>query len=359
MKIALLTSYPLDVRIGSGVVQTLLSYRQAFRESGHFCTIISPEIPGNLPQDLTAFRKDFNKKLRTKDFKNFDIIIGSDFDGYLLNTNTLPPYYAINGGILADIVRFESGESAKQLAMQAELEKRNVQKARRIFVPSQYTARMVHKYYAVSHGKISVVYPGIDFGLWNNLLDSQPVLIKKTPSVLCVAKQYPRKGIADLIKMTGLLLEDRIKIKVDIVGGGPGLKENRNISKSLGLDIYITFHGDIGDRVQIAGFFKNADIFCMPSYHETFGLVYLEALASGIPVVAYDAAAVSEVIPKDCGLLCRTGNLMELKRAVKSLIENKSERIKMGRIGRAYAAQLTWERSADKIVSIINEDLKE
>ncbi len=352
MHIAMLTSYPLDIKIGSGVVQTTIQYRDALLKLGHESQIFAPETPGKL-KDLKEFRESFNEQLRYIDFSSFDVIIGSDFDGYLLPENNRPPFFAINGGILADIVRFESGESAKTLKYLAGLEKQNVSKARKIIVPSHYTAQMVNKYYDIDLNRIAVVMPGINYTYWQEQLNKEHKIDTRQIRILCVARHYPRKGIADLIYAMNILRQKNLPIYLDLVGCGPELRTNQKLIAELGLNKIIDVHGDIGNRDRMINFYRNADIFCLPSHHETFGLVFLEAMASALPVVTYDSTAIPEVVPDNCGILCETCNIEELAGALEKLINDSQLRTKLAGNGLKLASQMTWEGSASRLIEVL------
>ena len=170
MRIAFLTSYPLDVRIGSGVIRTIQCFSNSLRIAGHSTDIIHPKsFTSSNYLNLANQRLQFNRQIVAKEFSKYDLVIGSDFDGYALK---LPPetrYFALNAGILADIVRFEEGRVQKTLQHLACREKQNVQKAEKVIVPSHYTAQQVKRFYEVDSGNIAVVPLGIDFEYWQKL----------------------------------------------------------------------------------------------------------------------------------------------------------------------------------------------
>jgi glycosyltransferase involved in cell wall biosynthesis len=284
----------------------------------------------------------------------YDVIIGSDFDGYSLNLISLPPYYVINAGLLADIIPYESEENAEILKELAGLEKINLLKAKKIIVPSEYSKRKVTELYSLDVSNLAVVPLGVNL----EELTLQPVHESKSGGIvkiLCVAKQYPRKGISDLIKIFSQLVNDRLPVFLDIVGGGPELENNLDLIDRYNLKNQIMMHGDIDDRSKIFSLYQKADIFCLPSYHETFGLVFLEAMASGLPVICYNSSAVPEVVPDNCGILCQTGDTKELKSALFRLIQNPELRRNLAKNGLNYAQQMTWEKSAQKILNLIEK----
>jgi glycosyltransferase involved in cell wall biosynthesis len=89
---------------------------------------------------------------------------------------------------------------------------------------------------------------------------------------------------------------------------------------------------------RLAGEYRRADVFCLPSRQEAFGIVFLEAMAAGLPIVAARAAAVPEVVPDGvCGILVPAGRPDELAHALNHLLSSAEERRRMGEAGRRHA----------------------
>jgi len=171
MRIAFLTSYPLDISIGSGVIRLLQGFSNGLRAVGHFVDIIHPKnYSSSNYLNLANQRLRFNRQVASTELSIYDCVIGSDFDGYTLELAPEIRYFALNAGILADIVRFEEGHIKKTLEHLASREKQNVQKAEKIIVPSRYTRQQIHQLYDVDLDKITVAPLGIDFEYWQKLL---------------------------------------------------------------------------------------------------------------------------------------------------------------------------------------------
>ncbi len=345
-----LTSYPMDVRIGSGVVRMIQGFCSGLKQLGQRCAV---HHPAAAPEGLVPFarrRLRFNRTLAAGDYAPFDFILASDFDGY-----RLPAYFnekkaALNAGLLADIVRFESGMPGKILSYFAELEAQNVARARMVIVPSRYSKQRIMQYYGVPETKVSVVPLGIDVDAWRRRCNQTTKRENKPFTVLCTARQYRRKGVADLIRAVSLAARKIPDIRLEIVGGGPEEANNRALAAALHLKQAVRFNGDIGDTDRLTAFYRNADLFCMPSYHETFGIVFLEAMACNLPVVAYRSTAVPEVVGEAGAFLVEPGDIDGLADAIVTMAGDASLRARAIKKGGERIEAFRWRRLSETLL---------
>jgi len=102
-----------------------------------------------------------------------------------------------------------------------------------------------------------------------------------------------------------------------------------------------------------------ADVFVLPSVQEGQGIVLLEAQASGVPVVAFDAGGVKEAVRDgETGLLVKPGDTDGLAEALIKLLNNKQFRATLGQNGRRFVnANYTWDISAKKMLEVYREAL--
>ncbi|WP_339147930.1 MULTISPECIES: glycosyltransferase [unclassified Sutcliffiella] len=93
------------------------------------------------------------------------------------------------------------------------------------------------------------------------------------------------KNIRTVMKTCALLNSQGIETSLEVFGNGPLEQECKNLAESLSIQEKINFHGYITDKTVIAKTMEHSDIFVMPSFRETFGLVYIEAMSKGLPVI--------------------------------------------------------------------------
>jgi len=171
--------------------------------------------------------------------------------------------------------------------------------------------------------------------------------------ILTVGRIHPRKGQLDTLKsLIALPAETRAKIEYWMAGKTSRPNYYAKLKQAAAAaDFPIKFLGDTSDG-KLSELYDRADIFAMTSIDyaksvEGFGLVYLEASAHGLPVVAHAVGGVSEaVIDGRTGLLVPPNDAPALIAAFTKLIESKSLRATLGEHGRSWAREHTWADSA-------------
>jgi glycosyltransferase involved in cell wall biosynthesis len=113
---------------------------------------------------------------------------------------------------------------------------------------------------------------------------------------LFVGRFYRRKRVDVLLRAAAKLRAEIPGMEVRIVGSGPCNTMWRELARGLDLGDTVNWLGDVS-RGQLAAEYNRCHVFCLPSVQEGFGIVLLEAMAAGKPIVAARAAAIPEVAP--------------------------------------------------------------
>lgn len=163
--------------------------------------------------------------------------------------------------------------------------------------------------------------------------------------LLFVGRLDPAKGVETLIRALPLLPDTT---SLTILGGGNSGYRQRlsNICEELGLAARVRI--DVAPRAALAGHYREADVVVFPSeWEEPFGLVPLEAMASGVPVVATGTGGSAEYLEDggNCLLFC-PGDAADLARAVGALAADAALRDRLVRAGQACARRLTVDAYA-------------
>ncbi|MDN3526483.1 glycosyltransferase family 1 protein [Halomonas sabkhae] len=167
------------------------------------------------------------------------------------------------------------------------------------------------------------------------------------PVALYVGRLAPEKNL-DLLRDTfSAMLAARPEMRIVVVGDGPG---RASLEKALP-DVHFT--GFIDAR-SLAQHYASADIFIFPSLSETWGNVVLEAMASGLAVVAYRHAAGSELIDDDVnGINLAVGDEDGFRDAAVALSQQPARYARLGRAARERALEYRWSAISDDFLAAL------
>ncbi|MDZ7841074.1 MAG: glycosyltransferase family 4 protein [Gammaproteobacteria bacterium] len=168
-------------------------------------------------------------------------------------------------------------------------------------------------------------------------------------------------GIGRLVKWKGYQMViqalSRLEgVELMLIGAGGfrgGLEE---MSRALGIDDRVHFLGEI-DNYRVPQYLAQCDLYVHPSIgQEAFGITLLEAMACGIPVVASDKGAIPDVVGDGTGIIVEARNVEAWIDAIEQLRRNTTERLAMGRAGRARVLEhFSWERNAQAFLTAIEK----
>jgi phosphatidylinositol alpha-mannosyltransferase len=170
-----------------------------------------------------------------------------------------------------------------------------------------------------------------------------------TPNLLFVGRHEPRKGLLDLLKAHRILRKTGYDDRLLVVGSGPQEREARRYVATRGLQ-GVEFLGRVseGEKAQL---FKTADIYVSPATGgESFGIVLLEAMAAGAPIVASDIHGYKGVVRRGReGLLVPPHDPRELATAIARLLDDPPLRAEMAAAGRERAEAFSWPSVTAKV----------
>jgi glycosyltransferase involved in cell wall biosynthesis len=332
-RLIFLTSTPTTVAGGSGTWVGISVLRDAIEALGHEVTLMdgSGTARGKPARSRLAFNLQARDLLRGL---KADVLVGFDLDGVLVARGDFLHVAAIKG-VLADEAHYEKGASRLGLVLLARLEGRHVRRCDRIITTSVYSAEQIARFYGASQDKIVVVPELIDLAAWTRSLETAAVVAGPS-RILSVAHLYPRKGIATLLRAFAHVLRNTGQDAVlRIVGAGPERQRLDHLARDLGIADRVSFLGHLPLQ-ELTAEYRNAALFALPTAQEGFGIVFLEAMASSLVVVAGRAGAVPEVVEEGVtALLVRPDDDRALAERLAELLENPVKRTAMGSAGRA------------------------
>jgi phosphatidylinositol alpha-mannosyltransferase len=170
-----------------------------------------------------------------------------------------------------------------------------------------------------------------------------------TPNVLFVGRHEPRKGLLDLLKAHRIIRKTGTESRLLVVGSGPQEREARRYVATRGLQ-GVEFLGRVTDAEK-AQLFRTADVYASPATGgESFGIVLLEAMAAGAPIVCSDIHGYKGVVRRGReGLLVPPRDPRQLAVAIDRLLHDPGLRAQMGAAGQARAEEFSWPRVTAKV----------
>lgn len=251
-------------------------------------------------------------------------------------------------------VRWKKGIS---IASEVLLEKITLKKADIIIAQSAEIKDFFVRMYGATLGdKTKIVPNGVDMDKFNisSLLIQRKA---KHPLILSVGMLSRRKGQDVLIKAVPKILKVQPQAEFVIVGGGPQRMRLTALSRQLGVKKHVTFAGPVTDE-QLKEYYSRADIVVLTSIEEFFGLVLLEGMAMGKPVVATNVMGPRNIIKDgENGILVDPRNPEQLADAIINLLFNEELTRKISMKGRReieekYSLEIVVKRHEELYMSL-------
>ncbi|MCX6730293.1 MAG: glycosyltransferase family 4 protein [Candidatus Roizmanbacteria bacterium] len=200
----------------------------------------------------------------------------------------------------------------------------------------------------VNANKISLIPLGVDVSLFYPASKKE----SKPFTILFVGRLVEEKGVMDLYNAFKKVIATTKDIRLHIVGQGPLENTLRKLIQDVNLQNSVTIEHK--SYKEIPTVFQQADVFCVPSkktttWEEQYGMVFIEAMASGLPIVSTKSGAIADVV-QDAGILTEEGNEQELAQSITDLYTNKQLCSKLGTIGRERAEKVFNAHNTRKLI---------
>ena len=322
------------------------------------------------PLDNWAFNRSLSKMVKKihADLYEAHAVSGYGFLNALIKNKINKPFIQTVHGVLADEYLQSSKTVSPSLKAKlsnfflkrlGEIEKHAAQKATLVVTISNYSVQKIVELYSIDKNKIRIVPNGVDLQHFkpDNDCEAAKKLVGENNEhvVLFVGNLIPRKGLHFLVEAAKHVIKENKKTKFVVVGDGPLKNSLVSYSQQQGVFDNFAFLGKVSDSV-LPQLYCYADLFVSPSVQEGQGITLLEAQASAKPVVAFDVAALNEVVKhRQTGLLVEP-NSRQLGSAVSDLLANDALREKMGKFGRDFVSErFSWDVCAQKLFEVYSE----
>ncbi len=259
-------------------------------------------------------------------------------------------------------------ESALRLRVETEL----LAEANRVIAATLAELAQLQWLYRADMSKVTVIPPGVDVHhFYPRSMAEAKARIGVNPDhqlLLFVGRIEPLKGVETLLRAMSLLLErgvcDPHKICLSVIGGDPSengaapngeMERLKALRTELGLADIVTFIG-ARDQDALPDYYAAAEAVIMPSYYESFGMVALEAMACGTPVIASEVGGLAFLIRDgETGFHVPDRDPEALAQRICEIITNPGLRREMSLQAAEYARGYAWELVAEKVVGVYEE----
>lgn len=254
-------------------------------------------------------------------------------------------------------------------------EKRVMHMADKIVAATPAEEAQLEFLYGLDRQKIVTIPPGVDTSRFYPIAQEEAKEAINIPCknrlLLFVGRIEPLKGLQNLLKAIALIRERRTPAEtcycLVVIGGDPNASIEamssemihiKRLSKELGLEDLVVF---LGKRAQdtLPYYYSAADILIMPSYYESFGMVALEAMACGTPVVASQVGGLPFLVQDGkTGFVVPGGDPEALVEPLMKLMNNDELRETMGKQAAEYALQYDWKLISERMIDVYQTLLK-
>jgi D-inositol-3-phosphate glycosyltransferase len=247
------------------------------------------------------------------------------------------------------------GIGEREPALRVVSERETVQDCQRIIVATEKEKQGLIDYYEALPEKVGVVPCGVNMEIFkpaDKTVARQKLGLTEEKIVLFVGRIDPLKGIDKLIRSIPLF-KNNGKVRLVVVGGDensrPELEKLKKLACELNIEDSIDFRGLVKQE-QLPYFYSAADVCVVPSYYESFGLVPLESLACGTPVVATDVGDLKNIIRHgETGYILTDNSPEELAAGISSMLSSTSNKIESVLSIRASVSKWDWTNIAGRV----------
>lgn len=225
--------------------------------------------------------------------------------------------------------------------------------AEAVLVVSQALAEQVERL-GIPGSRIRVLYNGVNRQRFSpgdrSVACAALGLDTATKRILFVGNLKASKGCLDLLEALPQLVAGEPAARLVMIGDGPDRAAIMQRIRSLGLTDVVSLPGAVAHQ-QLPDWFRAADLLCLPSHAEGVPNVVLEAMASGLPVVATRVGGIPEVLPPDAGLLVPVGDTSALAAALQQGLVRTWDTARI--VG--HASRFDWPQNAERLFGVVQD----
>jgi glycosyltransferase involved in cell wall biosynthesis len=299
-----------------GIEQAFLDYNEALLMAGHEVlaithplALMNTQITGQLEHATVS------------NYGNWDIFSAKKLAKIYRNWK---PDVMISHGNRALNLNHAAAESAMHLGVTHNYQLKHFGKVDAVFATTQSL-----------ESRVLELFPHMPVARIPNMVRLAPGRAERAPGPIVIGamgRMVAKKGFDLLLQAMQKLHAQQPDVKLLLGGDGPLLRVLKKQVKESGLQEVVTFAGWVEDKTT---FFEQVDIFCLPSLHEPFGIVLLEAMAHHVPVISFASEGPRDIIQHDEAWLIAAGDVDKLAEALAKLAQSEADRAALRERGHA------------------------
>ena len=364
----------------NGVSTSIETFRHELRELGHTVHLIAPDYPGSSSDESDIMRVPsrqlpFDPEDRLMKFgwvmAHLEKFRGEKYDIVHIQTPFVAHYLGVKLSRLLDAPCMETYHTffeeylhhyipfvprAIMGAAARRFSRHQGNSLDGMVVPSRPMMEVLRNYGVTTHAEVIptglepesfVPGNGDDFRRKYGIAPDRPML-------LFVGRVAHEKNIGFLLQVVDRVRKDFPEVLLLIAGAGPAREGLEHQADKLGLAGNIMFIGYLDRHTELNGCYQSADIFVFSSRTETQGLVLLEAMAQGVPVVSIAEMGTRDVLREGRGVWIAEEELEDFSGKVIRMLRDDYARIQLGEAGRIYAHEWSAEKLAERMLAFYN-----
>ncbi|RIK28424.1 MAG: glycosyltransferase family 1 protein [Anaerolineae bacterium] len=265
--------------------------------------------------------------------------------------------------------RIARSDEEREGAYRIEGERQVIRRADRIVVATLAEQTQLRFLYKADASKMVVIPPGVNVSRFYPIpSDEAKEFVGLKPDnrmILFVGRIEPLKGVDTLLEaMSCLQMKESRPVHLAIIGGDPSASPEKmnaemtrlkNLCEVLGLDQSVVFLG-VRDQDKLSYYYSAAEVVVMPSHYESFGMVALEAMACGTPVIASEVGGLAYLVRDgETGFTIPAEEPETLCEKLSWLLNDPHLHDSMSKRAVEYAQDYAWEKVAGQIVGVYEE----
>jgi glycosyltransferase involved in cell wall biosynthesis len=359
----------------NGVSTSISTYRRELEERGHEVHLIAPDYDGLVSDDevriqrVPARRLPFDPEDRLLKascvLAERDALKDADFDLLHIQTPFVAHYLGVKLAKELGIPRVETYHTyfeeylyhylpflprASTRYLARSLSRRQCNDLDALVVPSRGMLEVLRGYGIQTHAEIIPTgLPEGDFIHGDGAaFRARYGIAPQRPVMLYVGRVAFEKNIGFLLKMTARLKQEMPEVLLLVAGEGPALTPLKREAEQLGLSGNVLFVGYLDRKRELPDCYRAANLFVFSSRTETQGLVLLEAMAQGVPVLALAEMGTRDVLREGRGAMIAAHEVEDFAAKALQLLRHPEGAMHLGKLGKEYAGEWSAGALAEK-----------